>query len=87
MNQLFRELKDRFCGCVMLFQVGDFIYAYGEDADTLSRICDIYCHDPGTSNSSITLPIVTAHSYVQRLVRAGFQVAIANRNAPHLNLN
>jgi DNA mismatch repair protein MutS len=87
MNQLYRELKDRFCGCLMLFQVGDFIYAYGEDADTLSHVCGIYCHETGTTNSSVTLPLLTAHGYMQRLVRAGFKVVIASRNAPELNLN
>jgi DNA mismatch repair protein MutS len=87
MNQLYRELKDRFCGCLMLFQVGDFIYAYGEDADTLSRVCGIYCYESGTTNSSVTLPLLTAHSYMQRLVRAGFKVVIASRGAPELNLN
>jgi DNA mismatch repair protein MutS len=87
MNQLFRELKDSFCDCVMLFQMGDFIYAYGEDADLVSRICGIYCHETGTANSSVTLSRLTVHSYMQRLVQAGFKVAIASRKEPQFNLN
>lgn len=71
----------------MLFQMGDFVYAYGEDADVLSRVCGIYCHDSGTANSSIILPRLTAHGYMQRMVQAGFRVAIASRSAPQLNLN
>jgi DNA mismatch repair ATPase MutS len=87
MNNLFRELKAQFYDCIVLFQMGDFVCAYGEDADTMSRVCDLYCYGSGTADSSITFSMLTVHQYMRQMVDAGFKVIIANRNTPELNLN
>jgi DNA mismatch repair ATPase MutS len=87
MNILYRELKDRFCDCIMFFQLGDFLHAYGEDADIISEVCGVYCHNAGATDSSITVSHLTAHNTMRQLVKAGYKVAVANRDSAAYNLN
>ncbi|HZD84004.1 MAG TPA: DNA mismatch repair protein MutS [Candidatus Angelobacter sp.] len=77
MNQYY-AIKSRYTDALLLFRVGDFYETLAEDAIKCSQILDIAL----TKRSNIDLagfPYHSIDSYLPKLVRAGFRVAICDQ--------
>src|ERR1041385_5742495 len=76
-------IKAKYPDAVLLFRVGDFYETFGEDAITASRILGITLTKRSNgAASSIELAGFPHHSldtYLHKLVKAGFRVAICDQ--------
>jgi DNA mismatch repair protein MutS len=81
MSQYF-ELTDRYDDALVLFQVGDFYEAFCDAARVVSRVCEVTLtkREDNTGRYPMAgVPIDNAESYVERLLDAGYRVAIADQ--------
>ncbi len=82
MRQYF-DMKKDYPEALLLFRCGDFYETYGDDAVTASKILGIVL----TKRSSVTanpipmagVPFHAINSYLPKLVRAGYKVAICDQ--------
>ena len=80
----YEGVKARYPGHLVLFRVGDFYETYGDDARLLSREVDVVltARSPDTKGVRIPMAGVPHHSvetYLGRLVRKGYKVAICDQ--------
>jgi len=76
------ELCEQYDDALLLFQVGDFYEAFCEAAETVARRCEITLTKREDSTGEYAMagvPIDNAESYVERLLDAGYRVAIADQ--------
>jgi len=81
MTQYF-DLCEQYDDALVLFQVGDFYEAFCEAAETVARRCEITLtkREDNTGQYAMAgIPIDNAESYVDRLLDAGYRVAIADQ--------
>ena len=81
MQQYF-QVKAKHPEAVLLFRVGDFYETFGEDAVRASQALGIVLTKRNNGGSDIELAGFPHHSldtYLPRLVRAGFRVAICEQ--------
>ncbi|MDX1667140.1 MAG: DNA mismatch repair protein MutS, partial [Saprospiraceae bacterium] len=81
MRQYFK-VKSKHPDAILLFRVGDFYETFGEDAITVSRVLGIVLTSRNNGGSDIELAGFPHHSmdtYLPRLVKAGFRVAICEQ--------
>jgi DNA mismatch repair protein MutS len=67
---------------LVLFHVGDFYKTFCEAAETVARICELTLitrEDSTGEYAAAGIPVDTAESYVDRLLDAGYRVAIAEQ--------
>ncbi|MFB6150197.1 MAG: DNA mismatch repair protein MutS, partial [Haloarculaceae archaeon] len=67
---------------LVLFQVGDFYEAFCEAAERVSRLCEITLTKREDSTGEYPMagiPIENAESYIDRLLDAGYRVAVADQ--------
>ena len=67
---------------LLLFQVGDFYEAFCEAAEVVARKCEITLtkrEDSTGEYAMAGIPIDNAESYIDRLLDAGFRVAVADQ--------
>ncbi|MDX2006247.1 MAG: DNA mismatch repair protein MutS [Meiothermus sp.] len=80
--QQYVEVRDRYPEYLLLFQVGDFYETFGEDAERLARALGLILTHK-TSKEFITpmagIPIRAADAHLERLLRLGFRVAVADQ--------
>jgi DNA mismatch repair ATPase MutS len=81
------EMQLRYPNCIMLFQLDDFYFAYGEHACIISDVCGIYSLPDGKMGTSTSFSRHTAPKIIRQLIGAGLQVAVANRDTAAYNLN
>ena len=81
------EMQLRYPNCIMLFQLDDFYFAYGEHANIISDICNIYSLPDGDMGMSTSFSRHSAPRIIRQLIGAGHQVAVANRDCAAYNLN
>lgn len=81
------EMQLRYPNCIMLFQLDDFYFAYGEDAAAISNVCGIYSLPDGEMGTSTSFSRHTAPRIIRQLIGAGLQVAVANRDCAAYNFN
>jgi DNA mismatch repair protein MutS len=75
-------LCERYDDALVLFQVGDFYEAFCEAAETVARRCEIALTQREDSTGTYAMagiPIDNAESYIERLLEAGFRVAVADQ--------
>jgi DNA mismatch repair protein MutS len=79
----YNAIKARHPGALLLFRVGDFYETFGEDAERTAKTLDIVLTKRSNgAASSVALagfPHHSLDSYLPRLVRAGFRVAICDQ--------
>jgi len=79
----YNDLKSQANGCLLLFRMGDFYELFGDDAVTASRVLEITLtsRDRNKANPMpmAGVPHHSAQGYIQRLLRAGHKVAIAEQ--------
>ncbi len=76
------EVCERHDDALVLFQVGDFYEAFCEAAETVARRCEITLTQRSDSTGEYAMagiPVDNAESYVERLLDAGYRVAIADQ--------
>jgi DNA mismatch repair protein MutS len=77
------EIKEANPGCLLFFRMGDFFELFFEDAVAAAQALDIALtkrgrHD-GVDIPMCGVPVHTAETYLARLIRAGFKVAICDQ--------
>jgi DNA mismatch repair protein MutS len=79
----YHEIKRAHPGCLLFFRMGDFYELFFDDAVAAAPALDIALtkrgrHD-GADIPMCGVPVHTAESYLARLIRAGFKVAICEQ--------
>ena len=81
--QQHRAIKQKYPDAILLFRVGDFYETFGEDAIHASRILGITLtkRNNGAASSSelAGFPYHALDTYLHKLVKAGFRVAICDQ--------
>ncbi|WP_302082788.1 DNA mismatch repair protein MutS [Salinibaculum rarum] len=76
------ELCDQYDEALVLFQVGDFYEAFCDAAEQVARLCEITLtkrEDSTGQYAMAGIPIDNAESYIERLLDAGYRVAVADQ--------
>lgn len=81
--QQHRTIKQKYPDAILLFRVGDFYETFGEDAITASKILGITLtkRNSGSATSSelAGFPHHALDTYLHKLVKAGYRVAICDQ--------
>lgn len=81
--QQHRAIKQKYPDAILLFRVGDFYETFGEDAITASKILGITLtkRNSGSATSSelAGFPHHALDTYLHKLVKAGYRVAICDQ--------
>ena len=78
----YNQFKAKHPDAILLFRVGDFYETYGSDAVRTSKILGITLtrHGKGESQTELaSFPHHALDTYLPRLVRAGYRVAICEQ--------
>ena len=79
MQKQYREMRDKLApGTLLLFRLGDFYEVFGDDAVTASKVIGLTLtkrHETPMAG----LPYHAAPNYVNRLLAAGWKVAICDQ--------
>ena len=83
MFRQYLEIKNRYPDAILFFRLGDFYEMFFEDAEVASRILDIALtsRDKGAKEKvpMCGVPAANAAPYINRLVEAGYKVAICEQ--------
>ncbi len=78
----YATIKGKYPDALLLFRVGDFYETFGSDAVTAARVLGITLTKRNNGGSDVELagfPHHSVESYLPKLVRAGFRVAICDQ--------
>ncbi len=79
----YNQIKSKYPGALLLFRVGDFYETFGEDAIKASKTLDIVLTKRANGAASemelAGFPHHAMDSYLPKLVRAGYRVAICDQ--------
>lgn len=82
MRQYF-SIKEQYRDVILFFRLGDFYEMFGEDAKTASQVLQITLtsRNKGKENSvpMCGVPYFAANSYIEKLLKAGYKVAICEQ--------
>jgi DNA mismatch repair protein MutS len=76
------DLCAEYDDCLVLFHVGDFYKTFCAAAETVARLCELTLitrEDSTGEYAAAGIPVDSAESYVDRLLEAGYRVAIAEQ--------
>jgi DNA mismatch repair protein MutS len=77
------EIKEAHSGCLLFFRMGDFFELFFDDAVAAAQALDIALtkrgRHEGVDIPMCGVPVHTAETYLARLIRAGFKVAICDQ--------
>jgi DNA mismatch repair protein MutS len=76
------DLCAEYDDSLVLFHVGDFYKTFCEAAETVARLCELTLitrEDSTGEYAAAGIPVDNAESYVERLLDAGYRVAIAEQ--------
>src|SRR5882757_4070534 len=77
------EIKEANPGCLLFFRMGDFFELFFDDAVAAAQALDIALTKRGRHEGAdipmCGVPVHTAETYLARLIRAGFKVAICDQ--------
>lgn len=79
MQKQFNDLKAKNPDALILFRSNDFYEAYEEDAKVCSRILGLTLTMFSGGLCMAAFPYHALHSYLPRLIRAGYRIAIADK--------
>lgn len=86
MMKQYKEIKDRYLECLLLFRMGDFYELFLDDAILGAKLLNItLTSKPVGKNKRIPMAGVPYHavdSYINKLVKAGYKVAICEQLSP-----
>ncbi len=77
------EYKEKYSDCLILFQVGDFYELFFDDAKVVAKTLNLTLTSRDKSNPNPVpmcgVPISVIDAYAERLVEAGFSVALISQ--------
>jgi DNA mismatch repair protein MutS len=76
------ETCRRYDDCLVLFHVGDFYKSFEAAAETVARRCELTLTSREDNSGEYTMagiPLDSAESYIDRLLDAGYRVAVAEQ--------
>lgn len=76
------ELKNKYKDCILLFRMGDFYETFDDDARLMSKLLGLTLtsRSKGASRRPLAgIPHHALHTYLGKIVNAGFKVAIADQ--------
>lgn len=82
MMEQYYSIKKKYEDCILLFRLGDFYETFGKDAITASKELDIVLTSRHKGDMRIPMagiPHHAAESYISRLVKKGYKVAICEQ--------
>lgn len=86
MMKQYKAIKDQYPDCLLFYRMGDFYELFAEDAVTGSQVLDIALTGrPNGKTGRMPMAGVPYHavdSYLAKLVKAGFKVAICEQLSP-----
>lgn len=86
MMKQYLEIKARYPECLLFYRMGDFYELFMEDAFVGAQILNItLTHKRGGKDGNIPMAGIPYHavdSYLQKLVKAGYKVAICEQLSP-----
>lgn len=78
----YNQIKAKYPDALLLFRVGDFYETFGEDAIKTANVLNIVLtkRNNGTENNELAgFPYHSLNTYLPRLVKAGYRVAICDQ--------
>jgi len=83
MRKQYLQLKKQYPDAILFFRLGDFYETFDDDAKTVSEVCEITLTSrpiaKGVRVPLAGVPHHAAETYIARLVKAGYKVAIAEQ--------
>ena len=83
MRKQYLQIKKQYPDAILFFRLGDFYETFDEDAKIVSEVCDVTLTSrPVSKGQRVPLAGVPWHSadtYIAKLVRAGYKVAICEQ--------
>jgi len=79
MMQQYRAAKERHPGMLLLFRMGDFYELFDADAETGARVLGLALTSRDKTVPMAGFPHHQLESYLQKLLRAGFRVAVCDQ--------
>lgn len=88
MIETFKMLKEKHPDAILLFRTGDFYESYSEDAQKVSEVLGTtLTMRSGKDGYYLTgFPYHALDTYLPKLIRAGYRVAICDDIQEHINL-
>ncbi len=83
--QQYAQVKAKYPDAILLFRVGDFYETFGEDAVKAAKILGIVLTSRNNGGSDVELagfPFHSLDTYLPKLVKAGYRVAICEQLEP-----
>ena len=78
----YKTIKERHKDCLLFFRLGDFYEMFYEDAKVASRVLGITLTSRSKGDRAVPMAGVPHHAastYIQRLIKAGYKVAICEQ--------
>ena len=79
MLRQYKALKEQYKECLLLYRLGDFYELFFEDAVTASKALDIVLTKRGADTPMCGVPYHSSDSYLSKLVKLGYKVAICEQ--------
>ena len=77
-QERYNQIKEQYPDTILLFSVGDFYEVYHEDAKKASKTLSVTLTHRGDGTPLCGFPFHALDSYLPKLVRAGYRVAICD---------
>lgn len=77
-KEQYDQIKAQHPDAIILFRVGDFYEVYYEDAEKASKTLSVTLTHRGDGTPLCGFPFHALDSYLPKLVRAGYRVAICD---------
>jgi DNA mismatch repair protein MutS len=86
LRRQYLEIKRRYPGMILLFQIGDFYETFDEDAQTLARELGVVLtrkwFGKGNAHPLAGVPVRSLDSHLARLIQRGYKVAVCDQTTP-----
>src|SRR6185503_5942245 len=86
LRQQYLEIKRRYPGMILLFQIGDFYETFDEDAQTIARELGIVLtrkwFGKGNAHPLAGVPVRSLESHLAKLINRGYKVAVCDQVTP-----
>ncbi|HMY76186.1 MAG TPA: SNF2-related protein, partial [Blastocatellia bacterium] len=86
LRRQYLEIRDRYPGMILMFQIGDFYEAFDEDAQIVARELGVALtrkwFGKGQAHPLAGVPVRSIESHLARLIHRGYKVAICDQVTP-----
>ncbi|HHT9125136.1 MAG TPA: DNA mismatch repair protein MutS [Candidatus Brocadiia bacterium] len=82
MMRQYKDIKKKHGDALLFFRVGDFYEMFYDDAKTASKVLGITLTSRSKGDNAVPMagvPHHSAHTYIHRLIKAGYKVAICDQ--------